>query len=142
MKDDRSTQEKILHFGKQEFLQRGFQNASLRNIASAAGLTTGAIYAYFKDKNALFEAIVSPVCAQVEAMFTLLSASYYNADGVVGEITLESNVAEMKQVYRFIYDHFDVFKMLVVGAEGSSKANYVHTIVDYEVEHKIGRAHV
>lgn len=135
MKANRSTQEKILHFGKQEFLQHGFQNASLRNIASAAGLTTGAIYTYFKDKNALYEAIVSPICTQVEEMFTKLSASYYNEEGVVGEISIQKTNVEMRQVYRFIYDNFDIFRLLVVYAEGSSKADYVHTIVDYEVEY-------
>lgn len=134
---DRSTQKKILRCGKQEFLQHGFQNASLRNIAAAAGLTTGAIYTYFKDKNALFEAIVSPVCTQVEEMFTKLSASYYNAEGVVGEISIQKTNTEMSQVYRFIYDNFDIFRLLVVCAEGSTKADYVHTIVDYEVEHTL-----
>lgn len=129
------TREKILYFGKREFLQKGFRNASLRNIASAAGMTTGAIYARFRDKNALFEAIVSPVCGQVEDLFAELSASYYTADAVVGEITMQSAAAELRRVYRFIYDNFDVFRMLVGGAEGSSKADYVHTIVEYEVEH-------
>lgn len=137
MCDEMSTQEKVLFFGKQEFLRKGFQNASLRNIASAAGMTTGAIYTYFKDKNALFEAIVSPVCEQVKKMFTDLSISYYTASGVVGEISKEKAIADLHKVYGFIYDNFDVFRLLVVGAEGSSKADYVHTIVDYEVEHTL-----
>lgn len=132
-----STQEKILFFGKQEFLQKGFQGASLRNIAAAAGMTTGAIYAYFKDKNALFEAIVSPVCRQVEQMFNELSTAYYTADGVVGEICPQNTIAELHRVYRFIYDNFDIFRLLVVGAEGSSKVDYLHTMVDYEVAHTL-----
>ncbi len=132
-----STQEKILGCGKQEFLQNGFQNASLRNIASAAGLTTGAIYGYFKDKNALFEAIVDPVCKQVERMFTDLSTSYYNNTGIVGEITLQGTIDDLHKIYGFIYENFDVFRLLVSCAEGSSKADYVHTIVGYEVAHTL-----
>lgn len=137
MGDEMSTQEKILFFGKQEFLQNGFQRASLRNIAAAAGMTTGAIYTYFKDKNALFEAVVCPVCEQVEKMFADLSASYYTAGRVVGEISKGNAIADLQRVYAFIYGNFDVFRLLVVGAEGSSKADYVHTIVDYEVEHTL-----
>ncbi|SHI14750.1 transcriptional regulator, TetR family [Sporobacter termitidis DSM 10068] len=133
MADEMNTQEKILYFGRKEFLQKSFQNASLRNIASAAGMTTGAIYTYFKDKNALFEAIVAPVYEQVEKLFVELSASYYNAGGIVGEITTQNTTAELYRVYRLIYDNFDVFRLLVVGAEGSSKADFVHTIVDHEV---------
>ncbi|MEA4847287.1 MAG: TetR/AcrR family transcriptional regulator [Clostridiaceae bacterium] len=133
MSNEMNTQEKIVHFGRQEFLQKGFQNASLRNIASAAGMTTGAIYTYFKDKNALFEAIVSPVCELVEKLFTELSASYYNANGIVGEIATQNTVAELHRVYRLIYDNFDVFRLLIAGAAGSSRSDYVHTIVEYEV---------
>jgi len=135
--DEMNTQEKILHFGKQDFLQNGFKNASLRNIAAAAGMTTGAIYAYFKNKNALFEAIVEPVCKQVEEMFGTLSTAYYNADGIVGEITAQNSLHDLHEVYKFIYKHFDVFRLLVAGAEGSSKEDFVHTIVDYEIEHTL-----
>lgn len=137
MSGELSTQEKILFFGRREFLHKGFQSASLRNIAAAAGMTTGAIYACFKDKNALFEAIVAPVCAQVEKMFTHLSASYYTADCVVSEISRQKTFSDLHQVYRFIYDNFDVFRLLVTGAEGTSKADFVHMIVDYEMAHTL-----
>jgi AcrR family transcriptional regulator len=137
MSSEMSTQENVLYFGKQEFLQKGYQNASLRNIASAAGMTTGAIYTYFKDKNALFEAIVTPVCEQVEKMFTDLSASYYTADGIVGELSTQNTITDLHRIYGFIYDNFDAFRLLVVSSEGSSKADYIHKIVDYEVEHTL-----
>lgn len=132
-----NTQEKVLHFGKQEFLKNGFKNASLRNIAAAAGMTTGAIYTYFKDKNALFEAIVDPVCKLVEKMFSEMSASYYNTDGIVCEITTQNSITDLHKIYRFIYEYFDIFRLLVVGAEGSSKEDFIHRIVEYEAAHTI-----
>ncbi len=137
MNREMNTLEKVLYFGRQEFLLKGFVKASLRNIASAAGMTTGAIYTYFKDKNALFEAIVSPVCEQVDKMFTDLSATYYNSAGVVSEITTQSTIEDLREIYRFIYDNFDVFRLLVVGSAGSSRAGFVHTLVDYEVAHTL-----
>ncbi|HWQ50411.1 MAG TPA: TetR/AcrR family transcriptional regulator [Terriglobales bacterium] len=137
MDGEMGTREKLLFFGKQEFLHKGFQKASLRGIASAAGLTTGAIYTCFADKNALFEAIVSPVCAQVERMFDELSASYCTPRGAAGELSKERAAADLKTVYGFIYANFDVFRLLVSGAEGSSRADYVHTVVEYEVAHTL-----
>jgi len=128
-------QQKILVFAKQEFLRHGYKDASLRNIASASGVTTGAIYTYFKDKNALFEAIVSPVCRQVEVIFEEMSQSYYNEDTVLSDITVQKSLEDLLVVYQFIYDHFEIFRLLVVGAEGSSRSNFVHTIVEYEVKH-------
>lgn len=36
------------------FIENGFEETSMRQIASAAGLTTGAIYHHFKNKDELF----------------------------------------------------------------------------------------
>ena len=54
----KETKQKILESAKKEFLEKGFSAASLRTIASNAGLTTGAMYRHFKDKDALFCALV------------------------------------------------------------------------------------
>ncbi|MFR3029882.1 MAG: TetR/AcrR family transcriptional regulator [Blautia sp.] len=49
----------LMAAGKKEFLNHGFMGASLRNIAASLGVTTGAIYRYYTDKEALFDAIVA-----------------------------------------------------------------------------------
>ena len=38
----------------EEFTEKGFQGASLRQIVKQAGVTTGALYGYFSSKEALF----------------------------------------------------------------------------------------
>ena len=53
--------EALLRSAKAEFLQCGFEKASLRTICKNAGVTTGAFYAYFEKKDDLFAAIVDPV---------------------------------------------------------------------------------
>ena len=52
------TREQILLAAKAEFLEKGFQHASLRNIVKTAGVTTGALYGYYDSKEALFDALV------------------------------------------------------------------------------------
>ena len=49
-KEGSNTINNILKCAKAEFLEKGFKDASLRTIAKQAGVTTGAIYGYFKDK--------------------------------------------------------------------------------------------
>ena len=56
--EESATQQKILEAAKQEFLEKGFQGASLRNIVKTAGVTTGAFYGYYSNKEALFAALV------------------------------------------------------------------------------------
>jgi AcrR family transcriptional regulator len=54
------------------FLARGFDAASMNDIARAAGVSKGTLYVYFKDKEQLFEAIVERECElQAEGVFTL-----------------------------------------------------------------------
>jgi AcrR family transcriptional regulator len=58
MDNENERREKLIICAKKEFMEKGFEKASLRAISSAAGLTTGAIYFFFKDKNGLFGAVV------------------------------------------------------------------------------------
>jgi AcrR family transcriptional regulator len=43
-----------------EFSEKGFANASMRDIAKGADMTVGNLYRYFKDKEALFYNVVGP----------------------------------------------------------------------------------
>ena len=53
--------ERILAAAKEEFLDKGYVDASLRTIAAAAETSTNSIYVRFGDKEGLFSAIVEPV---------------------------------------------------------------------------------
>ena len=50
----RETIEKLKKAGKEEFIENGYQRASLRKICKSAGVTTGAFYFSFESKEALF----------------------------------------------------------------------------------------
>ena len=55
---EQTTLHLILSAAMQEFLEKGFKSASLRNIVKTAGVTTGALYGYYDSKEDLFEALV------------------------------------------------------------------------------------
>ncbi len=66
------TREKILAAAKALFTERGYEGATIRDIASGAGMSTGAVFASFTDKSDLFTEIVR---AENEALHeTLMSA--------------------------------------------------------------------
>ncbi len=52
--DSLKTRELIVHTARAEFARRGVSQTTMEHIASAAGLTRGAIYGHFKDKSDLF----------------------------------------------------------------------------------------
>lgn len=55
-KESMTTLENIHKAAKEEFLEKGFKGASLRNIVKTAGMTTGAFYGYYGSKEELFSA--------------------------------------------------------------------------------------
>ncbi len=59
-----------------EFLDKGFQGASLRQIVKNAGVTTGAFYGYFSSKEALFASIVEPHAAALMGRFMEAQTSF------------------------------------------------------------------
>lgn len=55
---EQTTLDLIHSAAMQEFLEKGFKSASLRNIVKTAGVTTGAFYGYYRSKEELFSALV------------------------------------------------------------------------------------
>jgi AcrR family transcriptional regulator len=72
--EDSAKRRQILDGARAIFLSRGFDAASMGEIARAAGVSKGTLYVYFESKEELFEAIVHQQCeAQAESLFDLNS---------------------------------------------------------------------
>src|SRR6201997_2264265 len=54
-----AVEERILHAARKIFLERGFEGASIDEIAEAARSGKPTIYARFRDKRALFTGVVT-----------------------------------------------------------------------------------
>ena len=52
------TRQKVLEAARALFAERGYEPATIRDIARAAGMSTGAVFANFQDKAELFEAVL------------------------------------------------------------------------------------
>jgi TetR/AcrR family transcriptional repressor of nem operon len=61
LRDSEGTRERLLHAASREVYRTGFQSASLDAILAAAGVTKGALYYHFDDKEALGHAVVEEV---------------------------------------------------------------------------------
>jgi AcrR family transcriptional regulator len=68
--EESAKRRQIVDGARAVFLSRGFDAASMADIAKAAGVSKGTLYVYFKDKDELFAAIVHGECAmQAEGVF-------------------------------------------------------------------------
>lgn len=68
--EDSAKRRQIAEGARKVFMERGFDAASMGDIAKAAGVSKGTLYVYFKDKDELFGAIVGRECTfQAEGVF-------------------------------------------------------------------------
>jgi TetR/AcrR family acrAB operon transcriptional repressor len=67
-----ATRDGILDAAEQLFAEQGVSRTTLQHIATAAGVTRGAIYWHFDDKVALFNAMMDRVVMPLEAALELL----------------------------------------------------------------------
>lgn len=75
------TRLKVLDAARTLFAERGYDAATIRDIAKGAGMSTGAVFANFQDKAELFETVFS------EEMEGLLNDMRTGAAGVEGRVT-------------------------------------------------------
>ncbi len=65
----------LLDAAEQTFFEKGVSHTSLQDIATAAGLTRGAVYWHFKDKADLLQAMFARAMLPKEAMIAELEAA-------------------------------------------------------------------
>lgn len=78
------TRKWILNSATEEFYEKGYQDSSLRHICTNVGVTTGAVYFLFKNKEELFKTIVenvtNPIVTEFQAMAVNEKAQYENGE--------------------------------------------------------------
>ena len=125
---------KIQQAALEEFLEKGFQGASLRKIVKQAGVTTGALYGYFSSKEALFASIVEPHAVALMGRFMEAQTSFAELpeQEQPEHMGLESSQC-VHWMVNYICDHREPVKLLLCRAEGTSYEHFVHNMVEVEV---------
>lgn len=133
---EQTTLERIHIAAKQEFLEKGFRGASLRNIVKTAGVTTGAFYGYFSSKEALFASIVEPHATAVMGKFMTAQTNFANLPKEEQPAHMGKESADcVNWMIDYMYDNMEDFKILLCCSEGTSYENFVHSMVEIEVEY-------
>lgn len=132
------THAKILDCGKKHFLKNGFERASLRDICKDAGVTTGAFYRHFSDKNELFEAIISPIANKIIDNFlkyekVSINRIKTNQEETVAKVHIDGTM----ETALFLFDNKEMYSLLINGSFGSSYANFLEKLTGMEDDTRI-----
>lgn len=128
--------ENVLRCARQEFLEKGFALASLRDIAKAAGTSTGSIYTRFTDKAGLFRALVEPAAGELKRRFLEIQESFHQFDGPTQQEEMGRYTAHAQEgLFDYIYEHLPEFELLLRRAAGTEYAHYIDELVEIEVSY-------
>ena len=145
MENEKETKKKLLECAMKEFSEKGYMKASLRNICKEAGVTTGALYFFFKDKEDLFGSLVGGPLMNLEK---ILDKHFTEEIGATKEVTKEANgtqisIADLAQaqgfeddmviarlVIQYMFKEKAAFELLITKSQGSVYETIVDQIID------------
>ena len=128
--------EKILACAREEFLEKGYSDASLRTIAAKADVTTGSIYSRFGGKEGLFGAIVQPAADEFTAIFLRTQEDFHAEKEEEQPEMLQGYVSDgMEKMLDCMYSHFEEFQLLLDASYGTKFQHFVEHLVDIETEY-------
>ncbi len=119
----------------QEFLEKDFKSASLRNIVKKAGVTTGAFYGYYASKESLFEALVGDPYEHFMGLFQKAQRDFSSIPQEeqpkhLGDIS----GACMDEMLLYAYQHLKVFKLILCHSEGTRFSSLIDEMVEIEIK--------
>ncbi len=118
---DHSLDSGITKAAYEEFLSCGFQKASLHKIAQKAGVTTGAIYTRYKNKDALFVSLLQGFFKTMEEIFSPAAEEYERArKSTRTEDIIRAINAEESIYFRLLTEHYDDCTLFFSRSDGSS----------------------
>lgn len=124
---DNNTKERLLLLAKEEFLNRGFNNVSMRDISKSTGMALGNIYYYFKTKDELFRAILFPVLDE----FDEIVEAHHRVD------SMSENLFDLSKINSHTWHFYDLIEkhrkelfLLFYMSQGSSLERFTDVLID------------
>ena len=132
---EQTTLNLILSAAMEEFLEKGFKSASLRNIVKTAGVTTGAFYGYYDSKEDLFEALVSEQYGYIMDCFCKAQQEFADIPQEEQPDNLSSTSGEcMHEMLLYAYEHLNEFKLILCRSEGTRFSKFIDEMVEIETK--------
>ena len=114
---------------KDEFLEKGYEAASIRSIGARAGMTSAGLYRHYEDKAAMFDAIVSPLVSEIRDWTARHIRQKYEmavrnrkGEGLFGETVMDL-------IKTVILPRKEEFRLLLNGSKGTKYESFVHDFV-------------
>ena len=140
MKQDKETKNKLLQSAREEFMEKGYMKASLRNICRKAGVTTGALYFFFKDKEDLFESLAKET---INGIYQIMQTHFRDENKMLVEGMLftpgieeeDNHFEEARRVIHQMYLHREDVLLVLTKSQGTRFENIADQFIETTEQH-------
>ncbi|MCD8356945.1 MAG: TetR/AcrR family transcriptional regulator [Clostridia bacterium] len=132
-RDKTSSHEKIVKAAMKEFRKKGFEQASMKAVADAVGMTSAALYRHFANKQDMFAALVQPAVDALDDWRKKHIASSYDVLEQGGSEVMwdfEADMSDVRIVLDVMYQQPEAFYLLLYCAAGTPYEGLVHDMTE------------
>ncbi len=127
------THKKIIDSGKLNFLNDGYERSNLRKICKDAGVTTGAFYRHFEDKEDLFISLVEPLAKELLDFYDKYEEeSFRDIEKNCGQDLAGINIDGSIESTLYMFSKKELFNILIYKAYGTKYDNFIELLVEKE----------
>ncbi len=123
---------KIVEAAFEEFRKYGFEEASMRRIAAACGMSPSGLYKHFPGKEEMFDSLVKPALDGLMNLYHEIEKEYFDDLSKYGKADVSNSKGELVRAMEYIYDHYPEFELIICKSKGSVYENFKHDIAHLE----------
>jgi len=135
-KDKTGTHIRVMEAAMEVFLDKGYDKASIRDIAAESGITSAGLYRHCKDKEDLFYCLVKPAIVALEEWVDDHIKNSYESMEKRDYQGINSQ-SEIDMIRSVAIPYKNEFKLLITKSGGTKYENFIHDMVNLHEEKMI-----
>ncbi|MBQ6373549.1 MAG: helix-turn-helix transcriptional regulator, partial [Clostridia bacterium] len=109
-KDKTASHVRVMAAAREEFLEYGFEKASMRRVGDRCDFTAAGLYRHCRDKADLFDQLVAPAVERIHAWMDTHLSRYLIAVRDEGNLQWQDSWIDMMR--EVVYPHMDEYHLL------------------------------
>ena len=125
-KDKTASHVRIMAAARDEFMEFGFEKASMRRVGERCGLTAAGLYRHCRDKEDLFDQLVAPAIERLKSWMDTHLTKYLTTVRDEGNLKWQDSWIDMMR--EVVYPHVDDYHLLLTCSSGTKYESFLHDL--------------
>ena len=125
-KDKTASHVRMIAAAREEFMEYGFEKASMRRVGERCGLTAAGLYRHCRDKEDLFDQLAAPALGRLNTWMDTHLAKYLNAVRAQDDLQWQDSWVDMMR--EVVYPNVDDYHLILACSSGTKYESFLHDL--------------